>query len=126
MENEYIKFWFEDGILCSEYKIPYNMDLEDSKKIYELREKISGDEDQFFCYDISNLRSMSKEARVYGSKYGMNKIAASAVIVNSYLTMLLYNVFLNLHKVDIPVKAFKNKEEAIIWLKKVKETNGTK
>lgn len=124
MENEFIRFWFEDGILCSEYKKPYDMDLEDSKQIYALRESVSGNENQYFCYDITNLKSMSKSARVYGEAHGMNKLAASAVVVNSYLTKLLYNVFLNLHSVTIPVKAFKNREEAIVWLKQKKVEDG--
>jgi hypothetical protein len=126
MENEDIRFWFEDGILCAEYKHPYHMNLENSKPIYTLREAISGDEDQYFCYDISNLKSMTKEARIYGEKFGQKNIAASAIIVNSHITKLIYNIFLKFHTVNMPVKAFKTKDEAIVWLKELKERDGRK
>jgi hypothetical protein len=126
MENDDIRFWFEDGILCSEYKKPYDMTLENSKPIYALREEISGDTDQYFCYDISNLKSMSKDARIYGEKHGQHKLKASAVVVNSYLTKMIYNLFLSIHTVKIPVKAFKSKGEAISWLKELREEDGRK
>lgn len=120
IENEHIKFWMEDGILFSEYKHPFEMNLENSKEIYELRKKISNGQPQFFCYDICNLKSMTKEARDYGELNGQDDLAASSIVVNSHITLFLYNTFLKLKKVKIPVKAFKNKEDAINWLKEIK------
>jgi len=125
IENEHIKFWVENTILCSEYKSGFEMNLENSKEIYAIRKQISDGINQYFLYDISNLKSMSKEARDYGEKYGMDHLAASAVIVNSSVKMLLYNAFLKLKKVNIPVKAFLEKELALQWLHKLKELNGT-
>lgn len=120
IENKDICFWKEDGILFSEYKHPYHMTLEDSKEIYELRAQISAGEPQYFCYDISNMKSMSNDARKYGEKYGQENLAASAIIVNSHVTMFIYNIFLKLHKVKIPVKAFYSKVEAVAWLNQIR------
>ena len=93
IENSDIRFWIEEGILFSEYKQPHEMNLENSKEIYELRRQISDGQDQYFCYDIGNLKSMTKEARDYGEIYGQDNLAASAIIVNSHITLFIYNTF---------------------------------
>ncbi|MBI1837402.1 MAG: hypothetical protein HYR91_09075 [Flavobacteriia bacterium] len=121
LENEHIRFWIEDGILFSEYKQPFNMTLENSKDIYMLRETISNGNPQYFCYDICNLKSMTKEARDYGEKYGQNLLIASSIVVNSHLTLFLYNTFLKIKKVKIPVKAFKDKKDAVEWLNELRK-----
>jgi hypothetical protein len=120
IENEDICFWKEDGILYSEYKHSYHMTLENSKEIYALRAQISASEPQYFCYDISNLKSMSNDARKYGELYGMKDLAASAIIVNSHVTLFIYNIFLKLHKVKIPTKAFFSRAEGVAWLNQIK------
>jgi hypothetical protein len=125
IENEHIKFWVENTILCSEYKSAFDMNLENSKEIYAMRKQISEGINQYFLYDISNLKSMTKEARDYGEKHGLNDLAASAVIVNSSVKKLMYNAFLKLKKVNIPVQAFSERELAIQWLHNIKELNGT-
>jgi hypothetical protein len=120
IENQHIRFWLEDGILFSEYKHPFDMTLENSKEIYELRAKISNGVSQYFCYDISKLKSMTSEARKYGESEGQNNLIASAIIVNSIFSKFIYSIFLQLYTVKIPTKAFKTKEEAVIWLKGLK------
>ncbi len=121
IENDAICFWIEDGILHSEYKYPFTMTIDNSLEIYNLRKEISKGVPQYFCYDISNLKSMTSEARKYGEKHGLFDLAASAIIVNSHVTMFIYNMFLKLHKVEIPTKAFYSKSEAVIWLKQLKQ-----
>lgn len=123
LENEHIIFWIENGILFSEYKLPFEMTLENSKEIYALRKEISKGEDQLFCYDITHLKSMTKEARDYGELYGQDDLKASAIIVNSHLTLFIYNAFLKLKNVKIPVKAFRTKELALHWLNQFKTIN---
>jgi hypothetical protein len=34
VENEHMKFWIDNGILFSEYKSMFEMNLENSKEIY--------------------------------------------------------------------------------------------
>ncbi len=122
LENEHIVFWIENEILFSEYKHPFEMTLENSIEIYALRKEISNGRDQLFCYDITNLKSMTKEARDYGELHGQDELKASAIIVNSHLTMFIYNAFLKLKNVKIQVKAFRTKELALEWLNQFKTT----
>ena len=96
------------------------MTLENSKEIYEMRAKISNGEGQYFCYDISKLKSMTSEARKYGEMNGQENLIASAIIVNSIFAKFIYSIFLQLYNVKIPTKAFKTKEEAVIWLNTMK------
>jgi hypothetical protein len=123
IENEHIIFWIENGILFSEYKETFEMTLENSIEIYALRKEISNGQNQLFCYDISKLKSMTKEARDYGEIYGQNELTASSIIVNSHLTMFIYNAYLKLKNVKIPVKAFRTKEQAVEWLEHFKKNN---
>jgi hypothetical protein len=69
---------------------------------------------------------MTKEARDYGEIHGQNELTASAIIVNSHLTMFIYNAFLKLKNVKIPVKAFRSKEPALVWLETFKQNNKKK
>jgi len=62
---------------------------------------------------------MTKEARDYGEIYGQDNLAASAIIVNSHITLFIYNTFLKIKKVKIPVKAFKKRDQGVEWLKKI-------
>ncbi len=64
LENEHIIFWIENGILFSEYKLPFEMTLKNSKEI-------SRGEDQVFYYDIINLKSITKEITFESSQYSI-------------------------------------------------------
>ena len=66
---------------------------------------------------------MTKEARDYGELFGQDNLKASAIIVNSHLTLFIYNAFLKLKNVKIPVKAFRTKELGIEWLNQFKTNN---
>lgn len=84
IENDYIKYWIEDGILYSEYK-------KETAIVLEL------------C-----------------RKYGQDFLYACAVIVNSHLTLFIYNIFVKTKTVRVPLKAFTKKEKAAEWLKETK------
>ncbi len=123
IENQHIRFWIENDILFSEYKHPFDMTLENSKEIYEMREKISKGVPQFFCYDISLLKSMTSDARKYGEKYGQNNLQASAIVVNTVFAKFIYSIFLQIYNVKIPTKAFKTRNDGVNWLNSLKTQN---
>jgi hypothetical protein len=123
MENEVIKYWFDAGILFSEYKGKVVGNYKTISSVIQLRNKISNNQNQYWCYDIRNLKSMDLESRKYADKYGQDFLYACAVIVNSPVTQFIFNVFLNLKSPKIPFKSFYNEEEAVDWLKKIKQEN---
>ena len=63
VENDFIKFYLEDGILYSEYKSIVSVNIEYSKEVIKLRNQISNNMNQYWCYDIRNLKRMDLESR---------------------------------------------------------------
>jgi hypothetical protein len=122
-ENDFIKYWIEDGILYSEYKKPTDNTLENVKSMIALRHVISNNKKQCWCYDITLLKSYSKEGRDYADLHGQDYLHASAILVNSHVTMFLFNSFLKLKKLVVPVQVFKQKDKATKWLKEMKQKN---
>jgi hypothetical protein len=120
MENDIIKYWIEDDILYSAYKMPVDITLENAKAVIELRHAISNNEKQYWCQDITNLKSFTKEGRDYADIHGQDFLYATAVIVNSHITMFIFNIFIKIKTPRIPFQAFKTKAAAVKWLKELK------
>jgi len=123
LENNDIKFWIEDGILFSEFKSPIVLAIEHSKAIVAMRHEISNNEKQYWCYSLYNVKSYTKESRDYAEKYGQDFLHATAVVVTSHLTIFIFNAFQKLNRPKIPLRAFKNREDAVTWLKELKQQN---
>ena len=123
LENYFVRFWFENGILISNFKDGTVLDLEKIKEAIDIREKISEGKNQFWLYDISNLKNVTKEVRDYAEEHGQNYLAATAVLVNSHVAKFIFNAYLKLNKPQIPFLFFTKKENAISWLLDIKEKN---
>ncbi len=63
LENDFIKFWIENDILYSRFKKATELNLDTIKQTIEMREKISGGQKQYWLYDITNLKTVTKEAQ---------------------------------------------------------------
>ena len=120
VENDFIRFWFENGILCSAYKKSVDIDLEKAKETIALRHEISDNQKQYWCYDIALLNNFSKESRDYADQNGQELLNACATIVNSHLTKFMFNTFLKLKGSKVPMKVFTKREEAMIWILDIK------
>lgn len=123
LENDFIKFWIEKGILFSRFKKPTELNIDTIKETIAMREKISGGQKQYWLYDITNLKTVTKEARNYATKYGEDFIYANAVLVNSYISKFIYTSYLKLSKPDFPFLCYTKKEKAIDWLLEIKAKN---
>jgi hypothetical protein len=98
VENDLVKYWFEDDILFNDFKGPFTMDLENIKSIVALRHQISNGEKQYYLY-------------------------ASAVIGNSHITMFLFNIFVKIKTPTVSLKVFTSADKAVEWLKALKRKN---
>ena len=119
-ENEVFEYWFENEILFAKFKEPIHLDLEIGERFLKARHKISNFEKQYWCYDFTNVRSMSKKCREHASRDGQDYLHACAVIVNTHISQFLYNAFLYLKSPKVKFRAFKNKTDAVIWLNELK------
>ncbi|WP_281298137.1 hypothetical protein [Flavobacterium limnophilum] len=123
LENEFIRFWVVDGILCSKFKREVNFDLDIIKKLIETRHAISNNVNQYWCYDVKEANGFSKECRDYADIHGQDFLFACALVINSHTQKFLFNAFLKLKKSKIPFQAFTNKEKAVEWLNEIKAKN---
>lgn len=122
-ENNFVKFWFENGILFSKFQNDTVLNLDHIKLAIEMREKISREQKQYWLYDITNLKTVSKEVRDYAERYGQDYLHCTAVLVNSHISKFMFNSYLKLNKPDIPFSFFTKKEKAIEWLLEIKAKN---
>lgn len=123
VENEYVKYWFEDEVLMNELKKPVHINLEIMKSLIDLRHQISNGESQYWCMDGTKILSVNKEARDYAAKNGQDFIHANAAIISSHLAKALFNAFMILKRPEIPFVFFTKKEKAIEWLMEMKAKN---
>nr|WP_314897437.1 hypothetical protein [uncultured Flavobacterium sp.] len=123
VENDFIKFWIEDNILCSQFKKPTDGTIENIKAIIDLRNEISDDKKQYWCYDFNGIKSYDKDARDYAEKNGQEHLYACAAVLNSHIAKFILNAFMILKKPTVPLKGFTKKNDAINWLNELKEKN---
>ena len=98
LENEFMRFWIDDGILYSKFKHQVNFDLEKIQKLIETRHIISNNVNQYWCYDVEDANGFSKECRDYADTYGQDLLFACALVINSHVQKFLFNAFLKLKK----------------------------
>ena len=123
LENEFIRFWVADGILCSKFKREVNFDLDTIKKLIENETYYLNNVNQYWCYDVKEANGFPKECRDYAHIYGQDFLFACALVINSHIQKFLFNAFLKLKKSKIPFQTFTNKEKAMEWLLEIKAKN---
>lgn len=123
IENEYVRFWKQEGILYSVFKKPIYAGLEDTKSIIDLRHIISENENQYWVMDMKNLRYVSNEAKMYIDEKGHDFVQACAVVTCSFLNKFMIDIFINMKKSKVPVKSFSTEESAVAWLKEMQNSN---
>jgi hypothetical protein len=94
--------------------------LEDAKEHIEAgRELASGLEYTLLLVDVRQIRSITRNARVYyanpsGTQDFDNR--AVAILVDSPLSKVVANFFIGLNRPASPVKLFTSESEALAWL----------
>lgn len=94
LENNFVKFWFENGILFSKFQKDTVLNLDRIKQAIEMREKISGKQKQYWLYDITNIKTVPKEVRDYAERHGQDYLYCIAALVNSHTTKFIFNSYL--------------------------------
>lgn len=123
LENDFVKFWIEDGILYSQFKKPIIVNLERIKALIDLRTEISVGKKQYWCYDFKGIESYDKEARDYAESHGQDNLHACAAVFHSHIAKFTLNTFMLLKKPVVPLKGFTQKKDAVNWLNEIKKKN---
>jgi hypothetical protein len=132
MEKQYYKeyknisFWKEenDDILFFKYSPQLEMTLDIAKELVANRLEYTNGKWMYTLIDGSNLKSTTKEARDYmaNPEGGLKGILAGAFLSNSVVTTVIINLYLSINKPPTPAKFFSNKENAVKWLKELKNS----
>ena len=69
--------------------------------------------------DIRSGQSIDREIRdYYSSKDGLLVIKALALLVESKMTQLMANIFININQPSVPTRLFSSEDAAVAWLRK--------
>jgi len=116
IENDYLRLWLEEDILCAYFK-QENLDITAARKAVQLRMDHFNDRSYLFLIDISMTKHMTDEAKQFlASSQATRYIWAGAFLGMSYISCVIGNLFLYVFKPTIPSKLFTDREEARLWL----------
>ena len=116
LENEYAKFWIENGVLFFEYKTGVVLDLEAAKLIVSDRLRVQdGKAYPVFC-DARGIKDWNKAARDYLAKEGSYLITKVGLLVDTPLSLMTLNFYLTINKPLVPTQIFTDKIAALQYL----------
>jgi hypothetical protein len=118
IENDFVKLWFDDGVVYGEYKPNVVIDLEAAKQIVIDRIALSNGNYYPSLSYIDGLSSVTKEARDYFSKDdGIKYMKRLALITTSPISRIVGNFWMQISRPTVPTRLFSRKEDALNWLK---------
>jgi hypothetical protein len=118
--NQTIDIRVEEGIIDIKLPPGTTIDLDTAKEMVSKRQELFPDQKIAVLMDISNIKSVSKEARKYfTTEQSINNIIAGAFISDLVYHKILYNFFITFYKPKVPTRFFASKQEAFEWLKQI-------
>ena len=108
----------ENGIIISEYKKDSKIEIEDAIMVRDATLKLTGGKSCVALVDLTNVKTISKEARNYFSSIEFAEVfKAAASFVSTPISRIIGNFFLGINRPAMPVRLFDSKDGAIVWLK---------
>jgi hypothetical protein len=122
---EFTSFWKEedDDIILWNYEPRLEMDLAIAKKLVKYRLEYTRNKAVYTLIDFTHVKSVTKEARDYMSdpEGGLRGVLGGAFLSNNVVAILFINLYLKVSNPVVPARFFTKKEDALNWLKKIKE-----
>jgi len=107
----------EDGIVRAKLKPHVDVDLTDAEEAVSAIASLCQGVRRPVLVDITEVKSMTRECRVYFAGPETAKVeAAAALLIRSPLTKAIGNFFMGLNKPLFPTRLFTSESEAIGWL----------
>lgn len=124
---KYSSHWREDDslIIFLEYNQNLVIDVNVANEIVKSRLEYTDNNPHYMLIDFTNVKSVTKEARDYMNdvKGGLKGIKGGAFLSNNVVGNLFINLYLNINKPSVPAKFFRDKNEALEWLRKIIKEN---
>jgi len=117
IENEFAKFWIDDGIVFLVYKPHIIVNLKAAEKIVADRIKLQEEKAYPVFCDTRGIKDVNKEARDYLAKEGSTLAIAVGFLVDFPVNEAIAQFYVKTNKPLIPTEVFTNKDEAIDFLK---------
>jgi hypothetical protein len=118
-------FWrgVEEDIIFFKYAPQLEMTLDVAKEIVQSRLDYTSGKSVFTLIDFTNVKSVTKEARDFmnSPEGGLVGIRAGAFLSNNVVATLFVNLYLKVSNPVVPAKFFTNVDDAVDWLRKVRE-----
>ena len=106
-----------DGIVYIRTKPRAEIDRADAEETMHVISSLCNGKVPPALVDLSDLKSMTREARLYFAGPETAKVqSAAALLIKSPLTKAIGNFFLGLNKPLIPTRLFTSETEAVAWL----------
>ena len=117
-DQKRISFLYEN-IVYVIWKKDVVVDYEDAESAIKYTLEQFGRDGKKFptLVEMSEISALTKEARSYFQKENPKTSSALALVVDSILSRVLGNLFINLDKPLIPVRMFTSMEQGSLWLK---------
>lgn len=111
-------FWVDDeGVLNILNKPKKVHDLQDALENVQIAREIAKNNTHPLLIDMTNIRSMSREAReVYVMESERDYVMAVALVTTSITSRVVANFFIGFNKPPVPTKLFNDIEAAKKWL----------
>lgn len=112
------KLWLDDGGILHEQFVPKtDLTIQDAEQSMAVGLELSEGADFSWLVDITNMKSITKEAREYFGKVENSHLKAVGLVTNSPISKVFGNFFLRFNKPEIPVRLFSSEIQAHDWLK---------
>jgi len=118
ISTETASAWMDGNIIYYAYKSK-EISLPLAVQSVELKKQLAQGKEYPICIDLSQVKSVTKEARQYLSGgQSIENITVAALLASSVVSKLICTFFLNFNKPPVMVKIFVHKDEAVKWLNK--------
>jgi hypothetical protein len=118
--DEEFSIKIEDGIVYIEFFIEHGT-YEFVDRGIKKRIELTNGKAYPMVSDVRSMKTSTREGRQRMSEPDSGEgVIAGAVIINSKVQKVIYNLFQAIYKAPTQVKLFNNKEEAVEWVKQFK------
>lgn len=122
-EYQHITFSkIESDIIFFKYAPRIEIDINKARELVNNRLEYTEGASVYVLIDFTNVKSVTKEARDFmnSAEGGLKGVLGGAFLSNNVVATLFVNLYLKVSSPAIPAKFFTSKNDALLWLKKIK------
>lgn len=119
-ENDYIRWFIEEGILYLEVKETDIFEIHMAKECVKSLVEFTDNKPYPCLMSVLKIKGISKEAREYFANEGDAHLIANAMLIKSPIMKMISNFYIMVNKPRKPTRMFTEKAQALEWLSQFK------